>query len=757
MQSSKIYLFLVIVASVFLALVTFLQPGVSLAPGLDSSWAYGINYTFEKNLVLGRDVYFTFGPLGFLEHTAPFMPSMFNFSAWFWFLCSICSCSLIFLLCREAASNHWLLLLNLALGLALVFIASNHVQRLLLIVYTSAFLHWRTQQPVYLFIMAAASIIGLLIKFSHGTTALALYLPYVLAIALRNSSWRTLARDLLMLPAIYLVCWLAIYGSLAGAAGYIQGGLEFSSGSISAMASSPKNNWWAIAAFYLAFLIGTAVISLDHRKSWIAMPLCFLGPLFIWSKYAFGREDTGHLAFLMPFVLYLGLLWMIAAQQLIRKIICGLAVIACYFAWQEISLTVGGTVDYKPQITFYKPDSFESRWKQEDIRQIIKAEVDRQLAPLQLDASLRQRIGDSTVDIYPWETLIAYPNGLNWKPRPIYQNYITYTPWLDQKNAAFFASASAPEFIIWHYHAYQDIDNRYPFSSDPLTLQAILNHYHLDVCQQPYCLWRRSPTPRLRPVAAPSATTANWNTWVDVPHIAHADIIRANVQTRRTLAGKLNLALWKEGSITIDYQLDNDEIRSHTLLIDNAVSGAWISPYLTERTTTIQPKMLGRKELQTWLAAKPAEGYIEKIETASQGIHVVGWGLVPFKPTQNQQLQLLFYNDKHAYLAPAQSRPRPGITEHFGKTGIVDLGSSGIDEVVESDGMMPGNYRIAFVVTNDGERRVHLQMPALSITIDPAAKQNTHNVKAVRIRSGRPWAFMPSLTLQWDAQSFNAP
>lgn len=754
MKFSAIYLCVAVAASVLLALFTFLQPGVSLAPGLDSSWAYGINYTFENNLVVGRDVYFTFGPLGFLEHTAPFNMVTFSTSSWFWYLCSIVTYTLILVLCREASANHWQWLLNLALGFTLIFLLSNHMQRLLMIVYSCAFLHWRTQQPTYLVVMAFASVVSLLIKFSYGTTALALYLPYVLANALRHNAWRHAVLPILLFVAIYLVCWLAIYGSLAGAAGYIKGGLEFSSGSISAMASNPDNNWWAISGFYAAFLAGTAIISMDHRKAWIAMPVCFLGPLFIWTKYAFGREDTGHLAYLMPFALYIGLLWMIAAQDLLRKIACAMAIVGCYFAWQEISITVGGTIDYKPQITFFKPDTFEARWNRKPTFDAIQAEVNRQLAPLTLDREITEVIGEKTVDIYPWETIISYPNKLNWTPRPVYQTYITYTPWLDAKNADFYASERAPEFIIWHYHSYQDIDNRYPFSSDPLTLQALLNHYQQLFCKEAFCLWQRSKHSRLTTLDTGSSVSAEWNTWIEVPAVPDADILRAHIKVDRTLAGKLNLALWKEGDIHIDYELKNGDTRSHALLIDNAVSGVWISPYITGHVTATQPDALDRKTLQQWLNAKPAEGYIEKVETTSQGISVTGWGLVPFKPTRHQQLSLLLFNEKHAYIAKAQNRARPGITEHFGKLGVVDLDTSGIQEVIDTGSMTEGKYRVAFVVENEGDRRIHLQAPALQVDVNAHAVATAHNVKAFRIRTGRDWAFQPAFTLKWDGQRF---
>src|SRR5580704_7569408 len=42
-----------------------------LGTGLDASWAYGINLAHAQNLIFGRDVVFTFGPLGYLFYPIP--------------------------------------------------------------------------------------------------------------------------------------------------------------------------------------------------------------------------------------------------------------------------------------------------------------------------------------------------------------------------------------------------------------------------------------------------------------------------------------------------------------------------------------------------------------------------------------------------------------------------------------------------------------------------------------------------------------
>jgi len=749
-----LYESIILIVSVLLALFTYLQPGSLLIPGLDPSWGYGLNYTFQNHLIMGKDIYFTFGPLGFLEHTAPLTLSILDISSNFWFVCSIISYFLIFKLCKASALDNWRLLVNIVLAFVLIIYASDHIQRLLIIAYVCAFLHWRTQKIIYLWVILATAIICLMIKFSYGATVLALYFPYLIAISLRDKQPVNALIGIVLLPILYCLGWYYLYHSLTGSIGYLKGGLEFSQGSISAMASDQNNNWPAIGAFYVAFIYGTLIVGRSYKQGWIVMPLCFLGPLFIWSKYAFGREDSGHLAYLMSFVFYIGILWMIAVERLLHKITCLLVIVICFFSWKQISLTAWGSIEFQPRPTFFSPSTFKYRWSREEVMEIMNRESDAALSTLQLDSEILEKIGTHSVDVYPWETLITKANNLNWTPRPIYQSYITYTPFLDRKNQEFYESAKAPEFIIWHYHSYQDIDNRYSFSSDPLTLQAILQHYRMDQCKGGFCLWRHMQQDQLQVTPLPSTKDASWNNWIDLPTSSPADVIRAHLNVHRSLLGKLNIALWKEGGIEIDYRLKNGDIKTHTLLIDNASSGLWASPYMTDQISEKNPEPISQQQLKTLMTARQAEAYIEKAESVVGGLHIVGWGFLPFQASQTQESSLLLYNDQQAYSLKIQNRARGGITNAFKQTGIVDLDTCGIDELINSRTMIPGQYRVGIAIKNAGESAVHIQNPPVMLDVEARNPENAHNVEAIRIRTSRPWAFTDTITISWSELTF---
>jgi hypothetical protein len=765
----KLQVVIALLVSLAIALIYMLEHVAPMDPGLDSSWAYGLNYTFQHDLVLGKDIYFTFGPLGFFEHTRTLTLNMVNASVAFWFACSIVMNFIVLMLCCKTANSRLHLAANLGLALLLILFANTQIQRLLILVYASVLFHWHTRNTGVLLLLSLSCVLALLIKFSHGAVTLGLFLPYLLAASWRDRNHVTLLIGAGSLPVFYLAIWYGIYGGFAGATGYLQGGLEFSRGSTSASALNPANNWFAIAGFYGAFLGGIFLMPRDlpgdnnaqklpnlqarlmglvHH---IILPACFMGPLFIWSKYAFGREDGPHLAPLMNFVIYVCILWAMMTRTTQNKLTCVLIIPLCHFFWHYMQTPETGPAELMDGAGYFSGDKFSDRWNNKRLVDIMNTANIEKLAPLRLSTDLRNTIANSPVDTYPWETLIAAANDLNWTPRPVYQNYISYTPFLDRANQQFYDGKLAPDFLVWHHHSFADIDTRYPFSSDPLTLQAILQHYKMLRCDEQFCLWQHTATEQASVAVDKTVSSAAWDEWIAVPP-SQTDVIRLHLDVRRTLAGKLNLALWKEGGIEIDYRLRDGSIKTHGVVIDNATSGLWASPYLDRiyQYQTSLPQAIDSARLQQSLQAAPAEGYIEKAEQTPGGIHVVGWGLLPFKASNTQRLSLLFYNDKNAYKVTVANKNRPGITAHFGKTGIVDLDACGFDEIIPVRNMAAGDYKVQFIVKNENEVAVSTQSPTL-VTI---SHDSSLNVEAVRLRTTRPWAFSKTLSMHWSTLTF---
>jgi hypothetical protein len=164
------------------------------------------------------------------------------------------------------------------------------------------------------------------------------------------------------------------------------------------------------------------------------------------------------------------------------------------------------------------------------------------LQPLRLDEQTLTMVGNSPVDTYPWEISFIPANGLNWRPRPVFGSYFTYTPWLDRRNEAFFLSDRSPEFILWDLERTDppmSIDGRYLLNDEPLTVIQILSRYTLVRQADNALLFQKRRAPIFSgPVIVSTSGPIVWNSGFDVPGHGRG-ILRARIQFTRTFLGKL--------------------------------------------------------------------------------------------------------------------------------------------------------------------------------------------------------------------------
>jgi hypothetical protein len=746
-------------AALLLALMTYQQPGTHLWPGIDQAWAYGLNYAFAKGLVMGRDIHFTFGPLGWLEHTRMVSKKMFYVSTVFSLLLSWLMNLAVLHLAWLVSAQKRLRLLNMLAASALIVYSFPEMQRLLVLGYALIFLHWLTARTSYLIVLSSAVTFSVFIKFSYGAAAFSMWLLYLAVLYYRDRNIKPVNIAFVSLLVSYIVVWLMMYGSLSGAFGFLEGEFHISSGNASAMAMNPENNWWAIAAFYISILLAAFVLQRQSAGRYHLLVLIFTGPLFVWTKYTFAQEQALHFVPILAFVVYVIAIFIIVVPGWKQKILLAVLLSCACLAWKAMHTETVGTPDYAnvPHVTINKPEVVQYDFKFKKLFSIWRiAEADA-LQPLVLPNEMRAMIGNASVDIYPWELSIAAANKLNWHPRPAFQIYIAYLPFLDRKNSDFYSGANAPEYIIWHHHDFQDVMNRYSLSSEPQTTESLLRHYQLSYCESIFCLWKRTAQDQLMPAVDIKTETVKWNEWVTVPAQTN-EILRAKLFAKRTLPGKINLLLWKEGGIEIDYKLKNDSVKTHDLLIDNAVSGVWISPYIDHYfgQGSARPEPLSGKQLNVILAQPPAQGYIDRVEPTATGRRLVGWAFDMSADASVQQQYILLFNAEKSFLLRAANTDRSDVSAYFATQGKKIPNLCGFYEEIADQQLPAGDYKIRFVVKRldpqGVEKWAAIADQGRTIHIDPAADKN--RVAAVRFRTTRPWAFSEQLVMQWQNLKF---
>ena len=110
---------------------------------------------------------------------------------------------------------------------------------------------------------------------------------------------------------------------------------------------------------------------------------------------------------------------------------------------------------------------------------------------------LRDLIGPASVDVFGQHQVYALLNGLNYRPRPVFQSYLACNARLMRLNEQFYLSGAAPEYVMF---SLGPIDRRFPPLEDALLLRDLLINYEPVGAEGEFLLlkFKSSRAPRLK-------------------------------------------------------------------------------------------------------------------------------------------------------------------------------------------------------------------------------------------------------------------
>ncbi|MBS1675780.1 MAG: hypothetical protein JST08_00195 [Actinobacteria bacterium] len=463
--------------------VGFKAPGV----GLDASWNAGLAMAVDQGLRFGKEVVFTYGPLGFLNSRLVWFDGLgvlsFLYAAALYVLFCV---GLVWALRRALplvvamvvafVAVAWLPLALLEVGLLVAVLASFWLLEA-----------ERSERVLWAFAVAAATFAApaALIKLSTGPLV-----AVVLLIALvgARAGGRRIAAYLTLFAAATLVLWLVTGQRLADAPAFVGHTIEIAGGYSAAMLRSTDVAAWKVAAAVAAAIgSGLALVAAawlwggrDRATRWAGVAITALVSFAIY-KEGVVRVDAGHLTLLFANA---AVLWVAVGLGGRRRRLM-LAAAATVFA---ISLPVrpaGLETQFDPvhNVRFAVD---QARTLVSPARRAATMATGRQgmqgtyaLAPGALRA-LRGR----SVAVEPWEIGAAWAYGLDWRPLPVFQNYSAYTPALDRLNAAAVASPDGPERLLRENQLAvdaefpsADLDNRFGGWDPPEQARAVLCNF----------------------------------------------------------------------------------------------------------------------------------------------------------------------------------------------------------------------------------------------------------------------------------------
>jgi hypothetical protein len=451
-------------------------------------------------------------------------------------------------------------------------------------------------------------VLGFLMKSSLGILCLMLVGAHALVELLLRRRTRPLVAAALYLPPALLASWFACGGTLGALWTHARATWELSSGYFSAMTLSTEASWLPLLVGPLALTaLGLARVVPGRVLIWMALPL------LPYARYALARADhvmalMGVLAAMLPLLVTWG-------RDTRRRALL-LAAALLTLAMVPVAARSVGTPgargsslsgDYlRRTVALRGPGTLAALADLSGRRRRLE-QTSRELTVRdRLPRRFRQRIGRECVGIYPWNASLVYANDLRWCPRPVFQSYTAYTPWLDRQNSRALGGRRAPPFVLWTLgpldHPWTSpqwsIDARYLLSDEPLTVLELLRRYRPVDLSARAALLQRSPAPLYARPRILREVRGAWDRWLAVPRAAGA-IVRARVHARRTLSGWLRRNLLWERPTHVTYAFRGGGQVRHRFVLDNAPSGLWIQPYVynagvrrLRRTRPLPPKIL---------------------------------------------------------------------------------------------------------------------------------------------------------------------
>jgi len=538
-------------------------------------WVF--NTLWDHNFAANQYIIFPHGPLSFLE-----FPMTIGKNAFIATLFRICLMMLFFFLLALHTKLSWnkksiiILTAMFLFGQWLDFESLLAANVLLLLL-----LYDKSQSIYYLIASIILSIISIYVKISIGIICSSLLFSYFTYSLIKYKSSHPSLLWLSGFPIYIFLAWLVLYQSTSGFVDYWIGLKELTIGNSESAALYPDNNWYYLGLTIFSLLVIPFLrISKTAKMIYIVSFLSFLA---FW-KHSMSREDAWHI---MKFFYWIGFVCFLIAYNEPKywKRITAVSLVCLSSFYLNVML-----VSPYPLLDLNKPSlkNISNSLFSEKKKNTEEKRKEKELSKCQLNPEDRVQIGNSTVDCYPYNYCFVAHNNLTWNPRPIIQSYAAYTPYLDKKNADYFASSRSPEYIIWEMDMLQrdrwnlamtSIDGRYLPNDEPHTLSTILSQYKLISKREDYILLKKRKEILKIITELSSIEKIAWNTWVEIPETSENILLHIDIQ--KSIWAKLKSSLYKGEAIYILYKTEDDSILKYRFSKANAKEGLWISPFLT--------------------------------------------------------------------------------------------------------------------------------------------------------------------------------
>lgn len=461
--------------------------------GLDPAWRMVLGRMFAEGRQFGTEVVFTYGPLGFI------MGNTYWGGQWYSLLVGQLVIALTFAVvlfwhAHQLQGYRRIFFLGFFYLLGLTYQDAAH--QIVIVMAGLALVRraeksWRWSSLVWVLLLAGLS----LIKFTNLTLAAGLVV-LAGAAGLRRG-WTPRA---LIVPGVYLVAflvgWVACGQHLATLLGYLRSSWAISQGYQDAMGFSCPPTQLYLGLTTLGLVVAYAALvwftAVDRIRS--ATLVLGLG-MFIhlnW-KHGFIRPDGHQIGF------YFAALTVAVAGSLLlddasgwsrakRAVQIAIGLLALVAMEQPLPGVVRGALG-GAQAKLDRAVLFALGHSR------TRELYDRRLQSQREKSALTHTkviVKDASIDVLGFEQGVALFNGFNYQPRPVFQGYSAYTPYLSRLNRDYLASPRAPRYVLLKV---QTLDGRLETMDDPEVLQILMQRYTYLLTENGFTLWQLDEAP----------------------------------------------------------------------------------------------------------------------------------------------------------------------------------------------------------------------------------------------------------------------
>ncbi|WP_322030620.1 hypothetical protein [Paraburkholderia sp. J76] len=548
-------------------------------PGLDPSWRLALNVAIAKGLVFGRDLIFTFGPLGSV-YTTVYSPetnaltmsasvvyaigfaSIFGLAAYPRRL--LIGVALPLLVTVSISRDSYFIAMPLLLLLGIVRICSLE----------NSALHLRATPTVKVVLVLATIALGMTPIIKGSFIGVVIPIAGLSFVVLARKNFRAAVAFVVLLVVSLSGWWIACGQPIDALPKFFIAQSPIISGYTEAMsynASTIDPIRYVVASAFIC-VISWGALRKEERIPAYALIAGTAWTFFVAFKSGFVRHD-GHVCIAAGTMLFIAFAvtcfapktWSLAASVI--SIVVAVSVVRAVLPvdWPFL-------VQRVETISASTANGIRLRLKNDS--ELQQAYVDS-LAAIRKSGPLPNVSG--TVDVYPVDLAAIFANGLAWSGRPVFQSYSAYTPALLKLNADHLLGAAAPQNVFF---TFGPIDHRLPTLDDSTSIIALLSHYRVAGYEDSYVHFVKSASANGTRLADQLAHSEEIQWGQDVA-IREKGPLWISIDMRRSLLGRAAEALFKLPLMEIDLTLADGTVVRHRYVPEIGRAGFIISPYMT--------------------------------------------------------------------------------------------------------------------------------------------------------------------------------